>query len=170
MEPKNITERSDVGSKTAGSPGLPPSDAEFLKVVREVLASFTLVGRDTIDLASTSGGAYALLFHLDETVTFTRKRTAHVFASGWYVYAGNAYGPGGIRARVGRHFRRDKLIRWHIDHLTRFAGSAYAVVLEHGAECEIVADLLRSGVFRPALAGFGSTDCRTCPAHLLERS
>lgn len=36
---------------------------------------------------------------------------------GWLLYVGSAFGPGGLRARVGRHLRKSKTLHWHIDHL-----------------------------------------------------
>ncbi|MCK9541293.1 MAG: DUF123 domain-containing protein [Novosphingobium sp.] len=108
-----------------------------------------------------------MLLHLDGTVDFVRSGLAHGFPAGWYVYAGSARGPGGIRARLRRHFRRDKKRHWHIDDLTCAAKHLRAVPLAGGAECAIVARLMELEGFAPALAGFGSSDCRVCPAHLL---
>lgn len=143
--------------------------AALLEHIRVLLPRSAVIGAETIDVAPMGGGAYALLLHLDGGVTFPRKGGAHLFEPGWYVYAGSAYGPGGIRARVRRHFRREKPAHWHIDRLTVVADAIHAVVLEQGVECDVVAALIQSHMFRPALAGFGSTDCRTCCSHLLER-
>jgi len=83
---------------------------------------------------------------------------------GRYLYCGSAYGPGGLQARLARHFRKDKSIRWHVDQLTT-AGEvrgAWAVAL--GNECELV-ERLR---FLPVpIDGFGATDCTHCRSHLL---
>src|SRR3546814_2875592 len=67
-----------------------------------------------------------------------------------------------MRARMGRHFRKSKAIRWHIDHLTQQAGMLQAALIEGGAECNIVRVLVATGEFRIPLKGFGSTDCRRC--------
>lgn len=40
------------------------------------------------------------------------------FNAGFYLYVGSAFGPGVIKARVGRHCLRRKTARWHIDYLT----------------------------------------------------
>src|SRR3546814_2921641 len=72
-----------------------------------------------------------------------------------------------MRARMGRHFRKSKAIRWHIDHLTQQAGMLQAALIEGGAECNIVRVLVATGEFRIPLKGFGSTDCRRCRSHLL---
>ena len=36
---------------------------------------------------------------------------------GFYVYVGSALGPGGLAARIGRHARQEKTLRWHVDYL-----------------------------------------------------
>ncbi|WP_349627603.1 GIY-YIG nuclease family protein [Rhodopseudomonas sp. BR0G17] len=83
---------------------------------------------------------------------------------GRYLYCGSAYGPGGLQARLARHFRKDKSIRWHVDQLTT-AGEvkgAWAVAL--GNECELVE---RLGFLPVPIDGFGATDCTHCRSHLL---
>jgi len=84
-----------------------------------------------------------------------------------YLYAGSAYGPGGIPARVKRHLKPDKKVHWHIDRLTN-AGTVVSVIpVPGGKECAIVAAALRlPGVSAPS-PEFGSSDCAICPAHLL---
>jgi len=39
---------------------------------------------------------------------------------GYYVHVGSALGPGGLAARVGRHCRREKRLRWHVDYSSVF--------------------------------------------------
>ena len=34
---------------------------------------------------------------------------------GWYVYVGSAFGPGGVKGRVGHHARPQTKPHWHID-------------------------------------------------------
>jgi len=115
----------------------------------------------------SSPGAYALLITLDAPARLPTPRFGGVLAPGRYCYFGSARGPGGIRARCARHLRRDKTMRWHIDWLTRVATNL--VVSPHPAdtECTLAARLIAfSGVSVP-VAGFGSSDCRRCPAHLV---
>ncbi len=116
-----------------------------------------------------AGGAYALALRLDTQVEVALGGVAGRLQPAWYVYAGSAYGAGGIRSRLARHFRRDKPLHWHIDRLTGAAAALGAVAIEGGAECDIVAALERSGQFDFPLPGFGSSDCRHCPSHLLRR-
>ena len=36
---------------------------------------------------------------------------------GYYVYAGSAFGPGGLKARIAHHMRISQRPHWHIDYL-----------------------------------------------------
>lgn len=101
-------------------------------------------------------GAYVLVVRLD--------RVTDGLPPGRYLYCGSAYGPGGIRARLGRHMRRGKAIRWHIDRLTEAGQVMGAWVFPQGNECALVAQLAHLPVPKP---GFGSSDCRVCASHLL---
>ncbi len=86
---------------------------------------------------------------------------------GRYLYVGSAHGPGGIRARARRHLRTDKPVHWHVDRLTNAFGVALVIAMPGGSECDLLARaraLPGAGIPAP---GFGSTDCPTCPAHLV---
>lgn len=114
-------------------------------------------------------GAYLLTFELSTAVQTDLNRLGSPrLASGDYVYAGSAKGPGGLMARVNRHFRQDKTMRWHVDQLTLKAGSMAALLIAEGDECDLVRRLLASGWFETAIPGFGSSDCNTCESHLLK--
>ncbi len=65
-------------------------------------------------------GAYLLLIELTKAtdVRLSNKRRASL-VPGHYLYAGSAYGPGGLKARIARHMRRAKVQRWHVDQLTK---------------------------------------------------
>ena len=141
--------------------------SEILAKARAALGDAPGFGLDDAGALPRSKGAYALVILLDTRVEVRPRGIELVLAPGDYVYAGSAYGPGGLRARVSRHFRRDKPLRWHVDPLTIAARQICAITVEDGSECEIVARLIRSGAFQPALTGFGSSDCRTCTTHLL---
>ncbi|MEE8536170.1 MAG: GIY-YIG nuclease family protein [Kiloniellales bacterium] len=113
-------------------------------------------------------GAYLLVIDLDRPLRLdVASLGGAVLAPGRYLYCGSAHGPGGLRARVGRHLRAGKAPRWHVDRLSE-AGRVVAVgVLPGGTECGLRARLGRLPGVRVPVAGFGSTDCRRCPAHLL---
>lgn len=111
-------------------------------------------------------GAYLLLLGGREGLAVTHRKARETLSPGWYIYAGNAYGPGGIAARVARHFRVGKPRHWHIDGLTDGA-ALYAVASPGGRECDLVARLGARPDFTVAVPGFGSSDCRICKSHLL---
>ena len=144
-----------------------PVAEELLYEVQRLLSGSERIEDDGLARAFGGPGAYLLVLHLAVPVRFSRHgRTAPL--SGWLVYAGSARGSGGIRARLGRHFRRNKPVHWHVDELTNAADRMMALALPHGSECDTVDHLLRTGRFEPAFPGFGSSDCRRCPAHLLK--
>ncbi len=112
-------------------------------------------------------GAYALVIetHRDVRMAVAGRRRVD-FPEGVYLYVGSANGPGGIRARVRRHLKGAKTVRWHVDRLTNAFGVATVVALPGGTECAIMRVAVQwPGVTVPA-PGFGSSDCRTCAAHL----
>ncbi|CUW40817.1 protein of unknown function [Magnetospirillum sp. XM-1] len=110
-------------------------------------------------------GAYVLLIHLADSLPVNLVgRPEAILAPGHYLYCGSARGPGGIKARVGRHMQKDKSIRWHVDRLTVKGTALGAWVFPGRDECELVAMLAGMPVPIP---GFGSSDCETCASHLL---
>ena len=113
-------------------------------------------------------GAYLLLIELAVPLALEIPRLgAATLAPGRYAYGGSAYGSGGLKARIGRHLRSDKSPRWHVDRLTA-AGRVIGVrPVPGGRECALVRDLLLVPGALVPVPGFGSSDCRSCPAHLV---
>ena len=96
------------------------------------------------------------------------------FERGWYAYVGSARR--GREARVARHLRADKPLRWHADYLfARFPGRVAWLVDGELSECEL-ADAIAQQIESAAPARlpgasrrpprFGASDCR-CAGHLL---
>jgi len=117
-----------------------------------------------------ASGTYVLVLRAVRTgaeVTIGALGTLRLRA-GWYLYVGSAFGPGGLRSRVGRHLREGKTPHWHIDHLLP-AVRVQAVWLSTHAEkleerwVEALRDLPGSTV---PLRGFGAGDCG-CEGHLV---
>jgi len=115
-------------------------------------------------------GTYALVLLSDAIQTLEIGRLGKLTTEpGYYIYVGSAFGPGGVAARVSRHYRRDKPMHWHIDYL-RPAVQLLEVWYTYDSqrrECSwsnVLASMKASCV---PLAGFGSSDCRQgCDAHL----
>ena len=113
-------------------------------------------------------GAYALVIEFDRPCRLAIATLAPAtLAAGRYLYLGSARGPGGIRARVARHLRRDKTKHWHVDHLTARGRIAGVITAPGGSECALARVALKFKSVAAPVAGFGSSDCRICPAHLL---
>ena len=132
--------------------------------------NFVTGRRDPPETLPAAPGSYLLLIRLVQSCLLPHGRHAgKELPPGLYAYAGSARGPGGLRARVHRHLRKDKRLRWHVDALTTAAEDILALLFPGTGtgECDLVAALLASGRFVPALPGLGSSDCRRCPAHVL---
>lgn len=108
-------------------------------------------------------GAYALWLRLAAPLAVRAGGRAGTLDAGDYLYCGSAKGPGGLRARLARHMRKEKRAHWHVDQLTAAGAVLGAFVLEGGSECALNAAL--SGLSAP-LPGFGSSDCPRCVSHL----
>lgn len=123
---------------------------------------------DGTDPLPAGPGAYVLILDIPRSVPLRINTLPRIhLPPGRYAYVGSAKGPGGIRARVRRHLRRRKKAHWHVDHLTA-AGSVVEVLAHPDAdECDIVDRLLRDPGTTIPVAGFGSSDCKRCTAHLV---
>ncbi len=119
-------------------------------------------------------GAYALALRLEHSVQLQVGALGEAeFAAGVYLYLGSAHGPGGLRARLGRHLEGRGRRRWHVDYLRAVAfpvAWAFTTAPAPGPPWECVwsqalAALPQAWV---PLPGFGAADCRYgCPAHLI---
>lgn len=84
------------------------------------------------------------------------------FPAGDYVYTGSA--KRNFEARVARHLRREKRLRWHIDYLLAAPGVAVVEVVR-SSEPECALNQATAG--EVPVAGFGASDCRRgCASHL----
>jgi Uri superfamily endonuclease len=148
----------------SGRPARPESDLLDLAPRPQVLSG------DAAALP-TAPGCYALVLRLDgaaRTLTVGRLGVTS-FAPGHYVYCGSAQGPGGLRARVGRHVRGGASLHWHVDVL-RAVGVVEAIWLwpntRRAFECVVAEALAALPGAQRAVARFGSSDCQ-CAGHLI---
>jgi Uri superfamily endonuclease len=86
---------------------------------------------------------------------------------GFYVYAGSAFGPGGLKARIAHHIKISKNPHWHLDYL-RPALTLKEIwfTYDSGQREHQWAGVLAGirGATIP-FSGFGASDCR-CKSHL----
>ncbi len=113
-------------------------------------------------------GTYALVLRCpsDHRTAVGRLGTI-TFEKGYYVYVGSAFGPGGVLARVERHCRPDKRVRWHIDYVRtsmKVAEVWYTHYPDH-QEHQWAGTLSTGGEAAASIRGFGSSDC-DCKSHL----
>lgn len=138
--------------------------------VAPALRSMALAGAAPEVLADPSAlpaapGAYLLVVALDRPLSLDVPRPC-ALEPGTYLYFGSARGPGGIGARTRRHLRATRRPHWHVDRLTAAGATRAVLVWPGGGECGWRAAVQERGASVP-LSGFGSSDCRHCPAHLL---
>ncbi|MBX3053585.1 MAG: GIY-YIG nuclease family protein [Caldilineaceae bacterium] len=117
--------------------------------------------------SSSSPGTYALILESQTSqVVQIGRWSAIEIQPGYYVYIGSAFGPGGVRARVARHFRLEKSDHWHIDYLRRYLSPLGVWVCHSPARLEHCwAGRLSVAEGYAPLPGFGCSDCR-CHSHL----
>lgn len=141
-EARQNTEVRFVASKHAE---LPPSQAEV----------------------ESKPGTYILMFR---SCASERLRVGHWgllrISPGYYLYVGSAFGPGGVSARVTRHWRKHKSKHWHVDYL-RENTSLVSVWYSHFPErlehrWSAVLEAMKGA---NPIKGFGCSDC-SCKSHL----
>lgn len=120
-------------------------------------------------------GTYTLIIDLEKDLAFRLKSLGDLsFEKGVWLYVGSAMGKGStsLENRIERHFRSEKTIHWHIDHLlksnTRISSAIWAESVVH-AECEIAKGIEQIENIFPGPKGFGASDCRKkCWTHLFQ--
>jgi Uri superfamily endonuclease len=126
-----------------------------------------------MDELPVQAGSYALILELPQNQTLNVGRLGRcAFPAGFYVYLGSARGPGGIRARLGRHLRGAEKTWWHIDYLRKASevrGYGY-LVADNGLqlECNWAKKLADHPTASIVVPKFGASDCQMgCQAHLV---
>ena len=71
-----------------------------LTTIGALLRPAVPIDSGTLSTAPKEAGAYAVMLHLAIPVCFESSRLAQTLNAGWYVYAGSAYGPGGVSLEV----------------------------------------------------------------------
>ncbi len=113
-------------------------------------------------------GAYCILMSLEEKARIRIGALGTFdFGPGVYAYVGSALS--GIEGRVGRHRRRAKKPRWHIDYLLAKANVMSVISIptdRKSIECAVARSLISCEGVTVPVPGFGSSDC-SCVAHLV---
>jgi Uri superfamily endonuclease len=118
--------------------------------------------------SNATPGTYALVLAATKRQTISVGKLGILdVRPGFYVYVGSALGPGGLAARIGRHARQEKTLRWHVDYL-RAVTELVEVWFRPGGrrqECSWAARLAEMPGARTPMPGFGASDCE-CRSHL----
>jgi len=123
----------------------------------------------SVDDISTRLGSYGLLIKLSEDFSLSRPRFyGTILKKGQYLYAGSAFGPGGIRGRVRYHLKQPKPAHWHVDDLTSVGLVQAIFIFPRVKECEVIKRFQRVTETQTPVPGFGSSDCATCEYHLVQ--
>jgi Uri superfamily endonuclease len=122
-----------------------------------------------MDIERCASGTYVLLLRVAAAQTIDVGRLGALDVQrGTYTYVGSAFGPGGVHARVRRHWEGAAAPHWHIDYLRGVArlDRVWHTYDPERRECAW-AQALRAlpGAAIP-MKGFGASDCR-CTTHLL---
>ncbi len=107
--------------------------------------------------------SYSLFIRVEKPQIITIGRFGSFeFISGNYIYSGSARR--NLLARVNRHLRQEKKLRWHIDYLLSApAVEIVKVLVSTIPECGLVA----AGGGSILVPGFGASDCHSgCGSHL----
>jgi sugar fermentation stimulation protein A len=115
-------------------------------------------------IVPVDGGVYIAIFHLPQARRILVGMLGRIwFPRGFYFYAGSAQR--NLSARLERHSRRGKPLRWHIDYLSTKAEMLGAITVagSRRRECELAREL--AGIYELAVPDFGASDCR-CGGHL----
>lgn len=114
-------------------------------------------------------GTYALVFSCPASVNAIAGKLGPIcLSSGYWIYVGSAFGPGGLRSRLSHHLKPSRRPHWHFDYVKHALRPVEAwtttdpVKREHDWS-RLVSAL--KGASCP-IAGFGATDC-SCRSHLI---
>ena len=116
-----------------------------------------------------SGGSYILWLKLNRKRRISVGRLGeHLFQPGFYAYTGSAFGPGGLKARLGHHLKKSERPHWHIDYLKNIATVREIWFSDEPQNLEHLWSNALSQMpnARIPVIAFGSSDC-VCPTHLL---
>ena len=116
----------------------------------------------------TRPGTYALVFRAkrNKRLIIGKLGTLNL-QPGYYVYVGSAFGPGGLKARIGHHQNNSSRNHWHVDYLSECLPpyEVWYTCDRTRREHQWAQVLSKAAGTTIPLPGFGSSDC-DCRSHL----
>jgi sugar fermentation stimulation protein A len=121
-------------------------------------------------LTELNSGCYQLKIKIKQNITLKIGALGlYEFSKGDYVYTGSAMKS--LSKRIARHKRKEKKLHWHIDYLLNHPKVELVEIVSYPSEmkeeCFYNRRLINEKAEIP-VKGFGSSDCKKCPAHLLK--
>ncbi len=114
-------------------------------------------------------GSYVLVMEAGRNFAFKMRKAGRLTGlSGYYLYVGSAFGPGGVRARIAHHRKIAKRPHWHVDYLRKQL-PIREVWYTHDTEKREHEWARLLSAYKGAsfpFEGFGATDC-ACVSHLV---
>ncbi|GAG30571.1 unnamed protein product [marine sediment metagenome] len=117
------------------------------------------IERELIGIMSLDAGVYIAVFYMPKDRKIQIGQLGRFrFHQGVYFYVGSAQL--NLSARIERHNRKKKTLRWHIDYLSAKVEMLGAITIPgpRELECQLAKEL--GGMFELAVPGFGASDCR----------
>ena len=125
-------------------------------------------------ITEKNNGIYVLEIYAPVSFYLFIKKFANIkLKPGYYYYAGSAQK--NLRHRILRHLKKNKIIHWHIDHLTSSGSAEIKNIFvlfgkSKSYECRLAQKISKIKNAEFILEGFGNSDCSNCPSHLLYSS
>ena len=119
-------------------------------------------------------GIYILELFAEKDFTISAKKFIGVtFPLGFYYYIGSAQK--NLKSRIERHLKKDKIINWHIDHLTTHESIRIInYFILHEAEKNIEAEIANNFELdfegQVIVNGFGNSDTKETKTHLFYKN
>jgi Uri superfamily endonuclease len=118
----------------------------------------------------TQKGTYTLILQSNSSRRIQIGRLGKLaLHPGYYLYVGSAFGPGGLKARLGHHLKRVTKPHWHIDYLRRYTRvvEIWYTTDTVRREDEWVTNMTKMPHVSIAHPGFGSSDSKGA-SHLFQ--
>ncbi len=127
--------------------------------VRTLDIPWDVIGREARD-----EGSYLVILRREHPGKIViGDRGAIDFPEGYYIYVGS--GRRNLTARIERHRRVRKTLRWHIDYLRKETRFVAALPVRGTARLECAIAGMMENIADWSVPGFGSSDC-SCRTHL----
>ncbi len=118
----------------------------------------------TIEHEAKDGGSYILMFHIAKDVQAVAGSLGEIhLPRGYYLYVGAA--EQALAKRIEHHLRPNKVDRYPIDYIRKYAGRCLAMPIRSSVQLEHELAAAIGSIADGLISSVGSSDCG-CPSHL----